>query len=269
MSGKAVDSVLYFSTQAGASAFPTALAVTSGDTTTIRGVVGESKARIMAFITESDAAGNKFRITSPLLHDNVTGLTWVAPENPSQFLVPEYAGIEVQQLDTLTVQGQSGAATTITAVVVVSYDDIRGTDADLYRWGDIESDIKYIKAVEVDLGAIAVGAWTDTSLTNTEDQLHANKSYAVLGYSVSPAITAVGVKGLATGNLRMCGPGFPGTISLSDYFIEMSEYHRMPYIPVFQANDRKAFFVSACNTAALGAAAAKVSLIVAELKTVK
>lgn len=269
MSGKAVDSVLYFSTQAAASAFPTLLAVTNGDTTTIRNVVGASKARVMAFITEADAAGNKFRITSPLLHDNVTGLTWVAPENPSQFLVPEYAGIEVQPLDTLTVNGQCGAATTITAVLVVSYDDILGTDADLYRWGDISGDIKYIKAIEVDLAAIAVGAWTDTSLTNTEDQLHANKSYAVLGYSVSPAVTAVGIKGLCTGNLRMAGPGFPGTISLSDYFVEMSEYHQMPYIPVFQSNDRKAVFVSAANTAALGAGAAKVSLIVAELKTTK
>lgn len=269
MSGKAVDSVLYFSTQAAASAFPTPLAVTGGDSATIRGVVGESKARLMAFITQADAAGNKFRITSPLLHDNVTGLTWVAAENPAQFLIPEYAGVEVQQLDTLAVNGQCGAAFTITAVAVISYDDIRGTDADLYRWHDISGDIRYVKAVEVDLGAIAVGAWTDTSLTNTEDQLHANKSYAVLGYGVNPAIAAVGVKGLATGNLRMVGPGFPGTISLSDYFVEMSEYHQMPYIPVFQANDRKAFFVSACNGAAVAGGAAKVSLIVAELKTTK
>lgn len=269
MSGKAVDSVLYFSTQAAASAFPTLLAVTSGDSATIRGVVGESKSRIMAFITESDAAGNKFRITSPLLHDPNTGLTWVAPENPSQFLIPEYAGVDVQQMDTLTINGQCGAATTITAVVVISYDDIRGTDADLYRWHDISGDIAYIKAIEVDLAAIAVGAWTDTVITNTEDQLHANKSYAVLGYSVSPALTAVGVKGLATGNLRHVGPGFPGTISLSDYYVEMAEYHQMPYIPVFQANDRKSFYVSACNTAAVAANGAKVSLIVAELKTVK
>lgn len=269
MSGKAVDSVLAFSTQAAASAFPTTLAATSGDSLTIRSVVGESKARMMAFITEADAAGNKFRIASPLLHDPNTGLTWKAPENPSMFLVPEYAGVEVNTQDTLQVFGQCGAATTITAVMVISYDDIRGTDADLYRWGDIEGDIKYIKSVEVDLNAIAVGAWTDTPLTNTEDQLHANKSYAVLGYTCSPAITAVGVKGVATGNLRHCGPGFPGTISLSDYYIEMAEYHRMPYIPVFQANDRKSVYVTAANSAAVAGGAATVSLIVAELKTVK
>lgn len=269
MSGKAVDTVLLFNTQAGAGAFPQTLAPATGDSLTVRGAVGESKAHLMAFITQSDAAGNKFRITSPLLHDPNTGLTYVAPENPTQFLVPEYASVQLEQQDTLTVQGQCGAATTITAGLVISYDDIRGTDADLYRWGDISGDIKTIKSIEVDLNAIAVGAWTDTGITTTEDQLHANKSYAVLGYSISQPIALLGVKGIATGNLRMCGPGFAGTISLSDYFIEMSEYHRMPYIPVFQANDRKGFFISAANGAAVGGGVAKASIIVAELKTVK
>jgi hypothetical protein len=258
-----------FNTQAGAGAFPQTLNPTTGDSLTVRGAVGESKAHLMAFITQSDAVGQKFRITSPLLHDPNTGLTYVAPENPSQFLVPEYASVQLEQQDTLTVQGQCGAATTITAGLVISYDDIRGTDADLYRWGDISGDIKSIKVVEVDLNAIAVGAWTDTVITQTEDQLHANKSYAVLGYSISQPIALLGIKGIATGNLRMCGPGFAGTISLSDYFIEMSEYHRMPYIPVFQANDRKGFFISAANGAAVGGAAAKASIILAELKTVK
>lgn len=267
MSGKAVDTILVTSTQAGAGAFPQTLNAVGGDSLTVRGTVGESKAHLMAAIFGSDAAGNKFRITSPLLHDNVTGLTFVSPENPSVFSVPEYTSVLLNEQDTLLVQGQSGAATTITAGLVVAYDDLRGTDADLYRWGDIKGDIKALKSVEIDLNAIAVGAWTDTLITNTEDQLHADKSYAVLGYTVSPATTLIGVKGVATGNLRMCGPGFPGTISISDYFIEMSEYHQMPYIPVFQANDRRAFFVSAANTAAVGANAAKCSLFVAELNT--
>lgn len=269
MSGKAVDTILAFSTQAGASAFPTNLAATAGDSLTIRSAVGESKCRLMAFIASSDAVGNKFRITSPLLHDAATGLTWVAPENPSQFLIPEYASVELNQQDTLIVQGQSGAATTITAGLVVSYDDLRGTDADLYRWGDIHGDIKSIKVVEVDLGAIAVGAWTDTLITATENQLHADRSYAVLGYSCTPAVALLGVKGVATGNLRHCGPGFQGTISLSDYYIEMAEYHQMPYIPVFQANDRNSFNISAADSVAHGAQAVKASIVLAELKTKK
>jgi len=267
MSGRAVDTVLAFSTQAGAAAFPTALAATTGDSLVVRGTVGESKAHLMSMSTKSDAAGNKFRIASPLLHDNVTGLTWQANENPGLFLIPEYASVELNEQDTLSVFGQCGAATTISVALTIAYDNLRGTDADLYRWGDIEGDIKAIKSVEVDLSAIAVGAWTDTAITATENQLHADKSYAVLGYLCNPATLAIGVKGVATGNLRMCGPGFPSSLSSTDFFIEMSEYHRVPYIPVFQANDRTAFFVSAADSVARAGGAVVCSLIVAELKT--
>lgn len=266
MSGHAVDTVLCFSTQAGASAFPTNLAATAGDSLITRGTVGESKAHLMAFITKSDAVGNQFRITSPLLHDPVTGLTWFMNENPSLFAVPSETSIELNEQDTITVQGQCGAATTITAGLVIRYDDIRGTDADLYRWGDISGDIKYIKSVQVGNLAIAVGAWTDTPITNSENQLHADRSYAVLGYISNPAPALVGVKGIATGNLRVCGPGASGTTDLSDYFVQMSLKHNIPYIPVFQANDRNSFYVSMADSVARLAGAVNVSLIVAELK---
>ena len=267
MSGIAVDTVLCFSTQAGAGAFPQNLAATAGDSLIVRGTVGESKAHLMALITKSDAAGNQFRLTSPLLHDNVTGFTYFAPENPSLFMVPEYQSIELNEQDTLTLQGQSGAATTITAGLVVAYDDIRGTQADLYRWGDIRGDIKALKSIQVGNLAVAVGAWTDTPITNTENQLHADHSYAVLGYECFPATALVGIKGIATGNLRMCGPGAAQSLELSDYFVKMSEMHNQPYVPVFQANDRNSFYVSLADSVARAGNAVNVSLIVAELKT--
>jgi hypothetical protein len=267
MSGKAIDTILAFNTQAGAGAFPQALAAAPGDSLIVRGTVGESKAHLMAAVFKSDAAGNEFRIVSPLLHDNVTGLTFVAPENPTIFSIPEPTSVELNEQDTITVQGQSGAATTITAGLAVYYDDLRGTDADLYRWGDIKGDIKFIKSVQVQLGAIAVGAWTDTLITATENQLHADASYAVLGYTCTPAVALVGVKGVATGNLRACGPGFAQTLEISDYYIKMAEEHERPYIPVFQANDRTAFFVSAADSVARAGQAVTVSLVVAQLKT--
>jgi hypothetical protein len=267
--GYAVDTIGAFSTQAGVGAFPQNLAAFPGDSLIIRGTRGETKGKLMAAVFASNAGGNKFRIVSPLLHDNVTGLTFAPGENPALFALPSESSVELNELDTLTVQGQSGAATTITAGLVVQYDDLRGTAADLYRWSDIQPDIKFIKSIEVALGAIAVGAWTDTLVTNTENQLHADKSYAVLGYGVSPAVDIVGVKGIATGNLRMCGPGPNSSVDISDYYVMMSVKHNMPYIPVFQANDRFAFNISAANHAALGAAAAEVFLVVAELKSKK
>lgn len=269
MSGRAVDTVLCTSTQAGASAFPTPLTPIAPDSLTIRSTVGESECRLMAFIAKSDAAGNQFRITSPLLHDNVTGLTFFAPENPALFMVPDSTAIPLNQQDTLLVQGQCGAATTITAGLVIDYDQLRGTDAHLFTWGDIRGDIKSYKSIQVANTAIAVGAWTDTAITNSEDQLHANKSYAVLGYEVTPAVALVGIKGVATGNLRICGPGGAQSLRISDYFITMSERHNMPYIPIIQANDRKGITVALADSVARAAAAVQVSLLVAELKSTR
>ncbi len=262
--GRGVDTVLAFNTQAGVGAFPIVLAPAAGDSLTVRASKGEARARLMAAIT-GGTAGSKYRIQSPLLHDNVTGLTFAPFEMPAAFTVPPDTSVELQQQDTLTVSGSCTGATTITMGLVIDYDDLRGTSADLYRWSDIGPDIKYLKSVEVDLAAIAVGAWTDTLVNATEDQLHADRSYAVLGYASAQAIDIIGIKGVATGNLRMCGPGPGTTIDITEYFVMMAERHGRPYIPVFQANDRKAFNVSAANHAAV--AAGIVSLLVAELKT--
>lgn len=266
--GRAVDTILAFNTQAGAGAFPQVLAATAGDSLTIRASKGEAAARIMALIT-GGTAGSKYRVQSPLMHDNVTGFTFAPAEMPAQFVVPPDTSIQVQQQDTLVASGSCTGATTITMGIVVDYDDLRGTSAELYRWADIGPDIKFLKSVEIDLNAIAVGAWTDTLITTTEDQLHADKSYAVLGWVQNQAVDIMGVKGVATGNLRMCGPGAATTVDVSEYFVHMSERHGRPYIPVFQANDRRAFFISAANHVAVGGGAQQAYLLVAELKSKK
>jgi hypothetical protein len=267
--GLAVDTILAFSTQAGAGAFPIALAPAVGDSLTIRSVVEGSTCQLEGVITGSNAGGQLFRVASPLLHDNITGLTWAAPENPSSFLLPADIAVPLSTQDTLNAFGACGAATTITMGLVVNYANLRGTSADLYRWSDLSSDIKQIKSIPVALNAIAVGAWTDTLITVTENQLHADSSYAVLGWESSPAVDIIGVKGVATGNLRMCGPGAATSLDISSYFIYQSEMGNVPYVPVFQANDRNSFYVSAANHAAVGGAAAVVSLLVAELKSKK
>jgi hypothetical protein len=264
--GHAVDTVAAFSTQAGAGAFPIALAAFPGDTLGVRAFPHTAKAWIHAILYGSNAAGQKLRVVSPLLHDNVTGLTFIPPENPAAFLLPTEAGIELSPVDVITFQGSCGAATTITGGLVNYYENVRGADAHLVRWQDISDNIKYYKSVEVSNGAIAVGAWTDTLITTTENQLHSDKDYAVLGYQVSAACDIVGVKGAFTGNFRNCGPGQAATLDVTEYYINMSENWRKPYIPVFNANDRFAISVSQANHVAIGGGAAEVILIVAELR---
>lgn len=260
----AIDTVAAFSTQAAAATFPTALAAAPGDSLSVRNFPAGQYAALNALIY-SAGGGQKVRVQSPNLHDNQTGLTFEPAEVPSQFLVPQDAQVQLQANDTLTVNGAIGAAGTIVAGLQVYYSQLPGIQARLHSWGDISGNYKYIKSVEVDMAAIAVGAWTDTLITNTENQLHANKDYAVLGYQVNTAVDLVGVKGSATGNLRVCGPGTGETLDVTEYFVYMSERQRTPYIPVFNSDDRFAFYVSCFHHAAVAGAAQHVYLILAEL----
>jgi hypothetical protein len=262
--GAAIDTVLAFSTQGAASAFPTALAPATGDSLTVRNFQLTDKASCEA-VLYSAGGGERVRVTSPRLHDNVTGLTWEPAEDPAAFLMPREGSIALASGDLLAVYGGIAAAGTITAALVNYYSNLPGVAARLHMWGDISGIIKSFKTVEVDLGAIAVGAWTDTLLTATENQLHSDSDYAVLGYQASAAMTAVGVKGAFTGNLRACGPGPTSTLDITEYFVRMSEDNGVPYIPVFNAQDRFACYVSACSRVAAGAGVNHVYLILAEL----
>jgi len=262
----AIDTVGFFATAGAASPFPTALAAAPGDSLSIRNFPAGQSANLEALLY-SAGGGERVRVVSPNLHDNQTGLTFEPAEIPAAFLIPGYIQVALQANDTLTVQGGIAAAGTICGALQIYYSQLPGIQARLHSWGDISGNIRYVKSVEVDLAAIAVGAWTDTLITQTENQLHANKDYAVLGYQCSAAIDVVGVKGSATGNLRVCGPGASTTLDITEYFVYMSEQNNVPYIPVFNSDDRFAFYVSAFNHAAVAGAADHVYLILAELIT--
>lgn len=262
--GAAIDTVLAFATEGAVAAFPQALGTASGDSLTVRAFDTPAYAKLTSLIY-SAAGGQKVRVLSPMLHDNVTGMTFEPAEIPSMHLMPRQVGVPLVSGDTLVVQGGIAAAGTIVAALQVYYSNLRGQSARLASWADIRGNIKYIKSVEVDLGAVATGAWTDTLITNTENQLHAHKDYAVLGYTPNTAIDVIGVKGQETGNLRICGPGNTTTLDLSEYFIAMSEQQGTPFIPVFNADNRGSFYVSAAHHAAVAGGAEHAYLILAEL----
>lgn len=262
----AVDTIGLAFTAGAASPFPTPFVALAGDNLAIRNFPLTSRARIN-WLTVSEGGGQKFQIKSPLLHDNVTGFTFQPAEVPAMYLFPPDAPIGVQPVDTLVVNGGLAAAGTAVAALSVDYDDLPGAKARLFSYADIRPHVKNYKSVEVDLLAVTAGLWQDTPITNTEDQLHSNSDYAVLGWQTTAALDVVGVKGIATSNLRHCGPGNTSTLDVTSFFIYMSEQTGKPQIPVFNANDRKSFNISCLNHAAIGAGAQSVYLMVAELST--
>ena len=264
--GVALDTIGLHATQAATPANPLALAAVSGDSLTVRNYATTDKAWLtgvgLNFATY--AAGDDIQITSPMLHNDVTGINFATAENPSAFLMPREVGQMLTPGDTLAAEVTDGTASDVaTASLHTYYANLPGAAARLASWSDIKGNVKYIKQVKVAVTA-AAGAWVDTLLGTNADVLHSKSDYAVLGYVLDANATAVGVKGQFTSNLRACGPGVDSTLSISDYFVGMAEKIGMPHIPVFNADDRLAVYVSLLASAA---GTVHVTLNLAELAT--
>lgn len=260
----AMDTILVDVHNAGGAAIGfTAATAATGDSLVVRNYPLTSYARLEAVSVQSSGT-RAARVTSPMLHDNVTGMTWYFSEEPAAILLPRDTGQPLVSGDTLAAYLDAAATSDSVATLHVYYDSLPGASARLHSWGDISGIIKSIKALEVDITTNAtIGQWSDTVITTTENQLHAKTDYAVLGYVASVAVVAVGIKGQETGNLRVCGPGQTATIDTTEYFITMSNRHGTPHIPVINADNRGSVYVSAAaNTTAV---ASKITLILAEL----
>jgi len=210
-------------------------------------------------------AKGKNRVMSPLMHDNVTGLTFASADTDSYYLMSRYSMQMLYPTDTLAAFSSAAAGASGILALSVYYQNLPSSGARLANYSDISAVIKNIKGLEVDCTTGAVGTWTDTVINTTDKQLHANTDYAVLGYDCDVPLAVVGVKGNETGNLRVCGPGPATSFDTPDYYCQMSQITGQPHIPVFNSNNQGAYYVSACANSAT--VSSKVYLILAELSS--
>jgi hypothetical protein len=263
--GLAIDTVLLDLHNASTNAAAlTAMTPATGDSLSVRSFKDGAYATLENVVAQVTTPPKRIRVLSPRLHDNVTGLTLTALENPTEFLLAAEVSQPLYSADTLVVQAEAAASSDSVAALFVYYSDLPGVSANLQTWDQVKGRIMAIKPVEVDVTTSAtIGAWQDTLINTTENQLKANYEYAVLGFTESANLLCVGVKGPATGNLRVGCPAASPTLRLTDYFIFQSQQMNRPYIPVFNANDRAATYVStAANTASV---TSNVTMICAQL----
>lgn len=205
------------------------------------------------------------RIRSPKLHDNVQGLRLAVPETAAKPLLADEVDQPVVSLDTLIVELSGGAAEVDVAVLMFYLEDMDGADQKLATWDQIKPRVLNILTNEVVVAAPATqGNWSGgTVLTNNNDQLHADTSYAVLGYVVPTACAAIAFSGPDTSQLKMGGPGTTDPKYTRDWFIRQSIAGNRPHIPVIKSANKGATLVYSLSNAA--PAAITVGLILAEL----
>ncbi len=262
--GLAADTILAAAVNPGAGG-AAATVTASGDTLSVRNFADTGQG-YLDLITRMGTTAGFAQVASPLFHDPVTGIRITPAETPSVFGLPGLAGQRLQPQDAMVATLAGGAAETDVMALHTYYTDLPGAAARLHMWGDISGNVKYIKPQRVAVTSSAtIGAWSDTVVTTTENLLHANKDYAVLGFMTNTALAVIGLRGIATANLRICGPGSTQEFPTTQYFAYMSEQTGRPYIPVFNAADAGGVFVSVA--AATASVAAVVELILAELVT--
>jgi len=264
--GVAVDTIGTFVTAGTTNATSLkTVTVSTGDSLQIRSFPATNMAFLESMIYQGVTKG-KNRVTSPLMHDNVTGITVASADTDTYYAMGRYLPQRVYPTDTLAAYSSAAANSSGILALSVYYQNLPSSNARLANYSDIQPNIKNIKGMEVDCTSSAtIGTWSDTAINTTDKQLHANTDYAVLGYQCDVPLAVIGVKGNETGNLRVCGPG-PGTsFDTPDFYIKRAADSGMPWIPVFNSNNQGAYYVSCL--AATASVASKVYLILAELST--
>lgn len=233
LSGGAADTVFQAAT------------VAAGDSLQVRNSQLPNKAHLERILHDA-SAGSAFRIRSPVMHDVAEGIQLFPGQNPGAEDDSDYAHQDLQPQDVLIAEMLVNAITTTNVFALgIVYDDLPGASPRLHMWADIANLVKNIKFLRVTMAAGGAAAtWLDTLITTTENLLHANTDYAVLGYIVDTAVCAVGIKGMDTGNLRVCGPGVLDVKVTKDYFVVESERHASPRIPVINAANAPSTFAS-------------------------
>lgn len=239
----------------------------TGDPSAVRNFPDSAFAGIVAAFYDDVTTPLPCRVRSPLLHDNVQGIRFnpgsAAPAEIYPYAFPQPLNAQ----DTLTFELSTAAATGKALLALsIFYSQLPGAAARLYMPGDIKGLIDNIKPVQVAVGSGAntAGQWLDLVITTSESLLHANTDYAVLGCSLDVAVAALGIKGVDTGNLRVCCPGGVNNPIGPDFFVRQSERFGLPMIPVINSANAGSTFVSLISSAATGAAS-NFTLYLAEL----
>lgn len=259
----ALDTVLASAVNPGAGGAAASL-VASGDSAQVRSFQGAATAYIDG-VTRMGTGAGFAQVSSPALHDAVTGIRINPGESPSGFAIPAEAAQSLTAGDLLSLSISGGAAETDLMALHLWYSDLGAIAGRYHLAGDIEGNIDSIKTQRVAVTSPAtIGQWAETPLGATENLLVAGSDYAVLGYETTAALALVGVRGSDTGNLRAAGPGVTLGFESSQYFLYMARTTGRPYIPVINQQNVGNTFVSVA--AATASVAATVTLILAQLK---
>jgi hypothetical protein len=263
----AIDTIASFQTTVGSTLAAGVMA--TGDSATIRNAPLTNLPQLIEAMSDCVTTAMPWRVRSPLLHDVGSGIRFPATTLVSGPLLPMQFAQPLRPQDTLIIELSTAASTgKNVGVLEIFYPQLSGVAARLAMAGDVDNNVKSIKLMQVAIGSGAntAGIWWDQVITTTENLLHANTDYAVLGILTDVAVACLAIKGIDTGNLRVGCPGWIQPNLTAEYFRDLSVASGLPTIPIINAANANGTYVSLMSSAATGAIL-NATLVLAEMAT--
>lgn len=243
----ALETIAASATAPGAGA---AMAAVAGDSLRIR---DSANAWMLDMMTNFQVSGF-CRVTSPLLHDNVVGITkrcGVNTEDKAFLSLPVAQPLTPQDTLTMFAAGSAVAGDVELAALQVYYEDLAGIDANLISPEDMRKRAIEIFVPRISVAQTAAGWSGATAITALDDQLKANDEYAWVGCGlsqVSAPCLALGISSPDWGNVRIgCPIATTDYVMCESYFIQLSIKHGVPLIPVFNASQKDNVIMNVLN----------------------
>lgn len=232
-----------------------ALAPGTGDSASFFNVPQGSYAQLAEVWAVDDASPCDLSLVASRFHDQTSGIVYKVP-NGSQLALPERAtllsapGVDqpIFPSDVLTVQVDGTAGDNVNVTLVFYYADIPGISARLASYGSVIALAGNQVGIRATLTAGA-GDWGSTVALNASDnRLHANRDYAVLGFTAEAPLAAVALQGTDVGNLRVGGPCLADGGHDGSLFLDYAKAYNAALIPIINSNNAGSTNLQAAHT---------------------
>jgi hypothetical protein len=235
----------------------TAVALTpgTGDTNTFFNVPQGSVAYLAELWAVDDTTKAEIYFTASRFHDQVFGIRTTIPAGStlapaSRMTCISPAGIDqpIFPSDVMTVSAIGADNDKVNVTVVLFYEDIPGVSARLITCQEARSRGGNLVGIKTTLTPGAGNWGASVALNAADNRLHANTDYAVLGLNSNLPLSAVGLSGIDTGNLRTGGPVLADGEHDATLWYDLAAAYDAPLIPVINSNNAGSTFLQAAMT---------------------
>lgn len=216
----------------------------TGDSATFYNVPQNTKMQVAEIWGTASGHAAEFSFTATRWHDQTYGIrgevtsgATTAPINRPVCLSPIGTDQPIYPSDVLSVQVNGTANDEVVATLLVYYPDLPGISARLATYEWVKQHTKNLVGINCTLTSGTAVPGTAVALNASDNRLHANTDYALLGWSSTLTCASLTVQGIDTGNLKIGGPvlGDPGHDA--NIFVDYARAYNAPLIPIINSNN--------------------------------